>query len=104
MKTASTLSVDSLLALPFDTTQRLWHHSINCRHWIHDPVHVTSLTPIAGLDLLKESVNVDCSYDMTPEQLCAKVSLVDALIIRSGTKASLTLSLQRLLRACKALV
>jgi D-3-phosphoglycerate dehydrogenase len=43
---------------------------------------------------MKDSVNVDCSYDMTPEQLCAKVSLVDALIIRSGTKASLTFPCQ----------
>jgi D-3-phosphoglycerate dehydrogenase len=48
----------------------------------------------SGLDLMKDSVNVDCSYDMTPEQLCAKVSLVDALIIRSGTKASLTFPCQ----------
>ena len=39
------------------------------------------------MELLKQYGNVDCSYDLTPEQLCAKISLVDALIVRSGTKA-----------------
>lgn len=32
--------------------------------------------------------NVDCTYNMTPEQLCAKVSLCDALIVRSATKVT----------------
>lgn len=40
----------------------------------------------AGIELLRTIANVDCSYDLTPEQLCAKISLVDALIVRSGTK------------------
>ncbi|CAL0320760.1 unnamed protein product [Lupinus luteus] len=42
----------------------------------------------AGLHLLKEFANVDCSYNLTPEELCTKISLVDALIVRSGTKVS----------------
>lgn len=42
----------------------------------------------AGLDLLKEFANVDCSYNLTPEELCTKISLCDALIVRSGTKVS----------------
>jgi hypothetical protein len=29
---------------------------------------------------------VDCSYDMTKEELLAKISLVDAIVIRSATK------------------
>lgn len=41
-----------------------------------------------GLNLLKEYANVDCSYNMTPEELCAKISLCDALIVRSGTKVT----------------
>ncbi|KAJ4761313.1 D-3-phosphoglycerate dehydrogenase [Rhynchospora pubera] len=42
----------------------------------------------AGLELLKEFANVDCAYNMTPEELCAKVALSDALIVRSGTKVN----------------
>lgn len=42
----------------------------------------------AGLDLLKEHANLDCSYNLSPEELCAKISQVDALIVRSGTKVS----------------
>ncbi|KAG5543520.1 hypothetical protein RHGRI_016301 [Rhododendron griersonianum] len=42
----------------------------------------------AGIDLLKTFANVDCSYDMTTEDLCAKISLCDALIVRSGTKVT----------------
>ena len=36
--------------------------------------------------MLKQFANVDCSYNLTPEELQAKVSLVDALIVRSATK------------------
>ncbi|KAJ0514245.1 putative phosphoglycerate dehydrogenase [Helianthus annuus] len=42
----------------------------------------------AGLDLLKTFANVDCSYNLTPEELCTKISLCDALIVRSGTKVN----------------
>jgi hypothetical protein len=50
---------------------------------------LTAALRVAGLELLtKGGANVDCSYDMKPEDLCAKISLVDALIVRSGTKAS----------------
>ncbi|KAJ0640192.1 putative phosphoglycerate dehydrogenase [Helianthus annuus] len=42
----------------------------------------------AGLDLLKSFANVDCSYNLSPEELCTKISLCDALIVRSGTKVS----------------
>ncbi|KAI7729398.1 hypothetical protein M8C21_010236 [Ambrosia artemisiifolia] len=42
----------------------------------------------AGLDLLKTFANVDCSYNLSPEELCTKISLCDALIVRSGTKVS----------------
>ncbi|KAM3390581.1 hypothetical protein ACQJBY_012277 [Aegilops geniculata] len=40
----------------------------------------------AGLALLREFANVDCSYGLSPEELRAKISLCDALIVRSGTK------------------
>ncbi|XP_051134396.1 D-3-phosphoglycerate dehydrogenase 1, chloroplastic-like [Andrographis paniculata] len=40
----------------------------------------------AGVNLLKEFANVDCSYNLSPEELCTKISLCDALIVRSGTK------------------
>ncbi|KAL6013340.1 hypothetical protein ACLOJK_003833 [Asimina triloba] len=40
----------------------------------------------AGLDLLNEFANVDCSYNLTQDDLCTKISLCDALIVRSGTK------------------
>ncbi|XP_010556000.1 PREDICTED: D-3-phosphoglycerate dehydrogenase 3, chloroplastic [Tarenaya hassleriana] len=40
----------------------------------------------AGLELLKGFANVDCSYNLSPEELCTKISLCDALIVRSGTK------------------
>ncbi|XP_039827137.1 D-3-phosphoglycerate dehydrogenase 2, chloroplastic-like [Panicum virgatum] len=37
-----------------------------------------------GLALLREFANVDCSYGLSPEELRAKISLCDALIVRSG--------------------
>ncbi|EFJ24019.1 hypothetical protein SELMODRAFT_102593 [Selaginella moellendorffii] len=40
----------------------------------------------AGLELLRKVANVDCSYNLSPEDLCAKISLCDAVIVRSGTK------------------
>ncbi|KAF5174870.1 D-3-phosphoglycerate dehydrogenase [Thalictrum thalictroides] len=42
----------------------------------------------AGLELLKGFANVDCSYNLTQEELCTKISLCDALIVRSGTKVN----------------
>ncbi|CAL9171927.1 unnamed protein product [Musa hybrid cultivar] len=42
----------------------------------------------AGLALLREFANVDCSYNLSPEDLCSKISLCDALIVRSGTKVT----------------
>ncbi|CAI0410462.1 unnamed protein product [Linum tenue] len=42
----------------------------------------------AGLDLLRGFGNVDCSYDLLPEDLCRKISSCDALIVRSGTKVT----------------
>ncbi|KAG6490461.1 D-3-phosphoglycerate dehydrogenase 3, chloroplastic-like [Zingiber officinale] len=42
----------------------------------------------AGLALLRDFANVDCSYNLSPEELCVKISLCDALIVRSGTKVT----------------
>ncbi|KAK2989223.1 hypothetical protein RJ640_024466 [Escallonia rubra] len=42
----------------------------------------------AGLNLLKGFANVDCSYNLSPEELCTKISLCDTLIVRSGTKVN----------------
>lgn len=42
----------------------------------------------AGLEMLKEVANVDCSYNMTAEELFAKVAVSDALIVRSATKVT----------------
>ncbi|KAK1290170.1 hypothetical protein QJS10_CPB18g00255 [Acorus calamus] len=42
----------------------------------------------AGLGLLRGFSNVDCSYNLSAEELCAKISLCDALIVRSGTKVT----------------
>ncbi|XP_022956179.1 D-3-phosphoglycerate dehydrogenase 1, chloroplastic-like [Cucurbita moschata] len=42
----------------------------------------------AGLKLLRGFGNVDCAYDLSPEELCAKISSCDALIVRSGTKVN----------------
>lgn len=39
-----------------------------------------------GVDMLKEVGTVDCSYDLSKEELLAKISLVDAIVIRSATK------------------
>ncbi|KAG7540766.1 D-isomer specific 2-hydroxyacid dehydrogenase NAD-binding domain [Arabidopsis thaliana x Arabidopsis arenosa] len=43
----------------------------------------------AGLKLLEDFANVDCSYNMTPEELITKASLCDALIVQSETKVGL---------------
>ncbi|KAJ1700449.1 hypothetical protein LUZ63_000228 [Rhynchospora breviuscula] len=42
----------------------------------------------SGLDLLRDSAQVDCSYGLSPDQLAAKIASCDALIVRSGTKVS----------------
>ncbi|XP_019194574.1 PREDICTED: D-3-phosphoglycerate dehydrogenase 1, chloroplastic-like [Ipomoea nil] len=42
----------------------------------------------AGLELLRGFGDVDCSYDLSPEELCNKISEFDALIVRSGTKVT----------------
>lgn len=42
----------------------------------------------AGIEMMQKVANVDCAYNLTPEQLCAKVSLCDALIVRSATKVT----------------
>ncbi|KAK5837190.1 hypothetical protein F383_05804 [Gossypium arboreum] len=42
----------------------------------------------AGLTLLKEFADVDCSYNLSPKELRSKISLCDALIVRSGTKVN----------------
>lgn len=42
----------------------------------------------AGLKVLRSVANVDCSYNLSQEELCAKISLCDALIVRSGTKVT----------------
>ena len=31
---------------------------------------------------------MDCSYNLSPDELCAKISLCDALMVRSGTKVT----------------
>ncbi|KAH9297179.1 hypothetical protein KI387_028861 [Taxus chinensis] len=42
----------------------------------------------AGLEVLRTLANVDCSYNLSPEELCAKISQCDAIIVRSGTKVT----------------
>ncbi|XP_028120016.1 D-3-phosphoglycerate dehydrogenase 1, chloroplastic-like [Camellia sinensis] len=37
---------------------------------------------------LTDVANVDCSYNLSPEELCTKISLCDALIVRSATKVN----------------
>ncbi|XP_042391003.1 D-3-phosphoglycerate dehydrogenase 3, chloroplastic-like [Zingiber officinale] len=40
----------------------------------------------AGMELLKGEADVECSYNLSPEELRSKIALCDALIVRSGTK------------------
>ncbi|XP_076895482.1 D-3-phosphoglycerate dehydrogenase 1, chloroplastic-like [Bidens hawaiensis] len=49
---------------------------------------VTEKLGDSGLDVLKQFANVDCSYELSTEELCTKISLCDALIVRSGTRVS----------------
>ena len=42
----------------------------------------------AGLEVLRKLGHVVCAYDLTPEELCTKISSCDALIVRSGTKVT----------------
>ena len=42
----------------------------------------------AGIELLRKVANVDCSYNLSNEDLCAKIADCDALIVRSGTKVT----------------
>ncbi|RWR77601.1 D-isomer specific 2-hydroxyacid dehydrogenase [Cinnamomum micranthum f. kanehirae] len=51
-------------------------------------VLITEKLGEAGLELLRGFANVDCSYNLSHEELCTKISLCDALIVRSGTKVT----------------
>ncbi|XP_061355947.1 D-3-phosphoglycerate dehydrogenase 2, chloroplastic-like [Gastrolobium bilobum] len=42
----------------------------------------------AGLQVLRGFGHVECAYDLSPEELCTKISSCDALIVRSGTKVT----------------
>ncbi|KAH6773312.1 D-3-phosphoglycerate dehydrogenase [Perilla frutescens var. hirtella] len=42
----------------------------------------------AGLDLLRSYGDVECLYNLSQEELLAKISEFDALIVRSGTKVT----------------
>ncbi|KAL6144274.1 hypothetical protein ACLB2K_054969 [Fragaria x ananassa] len=42
----------------------------------------------AGLEVLRAFGNLECVYNLTPEELCLKISACDALIVRSGTKVT----------------
>lgn len=42
----------------------------------------------AGLQVLRQLGHVECAYDLSPEDLCKKISSCDALIVRSGTKVT----------------
>ncbi|KAB1213222.1 D-3-phosphoglycerate dehydrogenase, chloroplastic [Morella rubra] len=42
----------------------------------------------AGLELLRSFGDVECLYDLSPDELCSKISSCDALIVRSGTKVT----------------
>ncbi|KAF5466256.1 hypothetical protein F2P56_016199 [Juglans regia] len=42
----------------------------------------------AGLEVLRSFGNVECLYDLSPDDLCSKISSCDALIVRSGTKVT----------------
>jgi len=42
----------------------------------------------AGIELLRKVANVDCSYNLSNEDLCSKIADCDALIVRSGTKVT----------------
>ncbi|KAL8458824.1 hypothetical protein ACS0TY_036360 [Phlomoides rotata] len=42
----------------------------------------------AGLDLLRGFGDVECLYNLSPEELCSKIAECDALIVRSGTKVT----------------
>lgn len=52
---------------------------------LHAPLN-WALHLLAGLEMLQEVANVDCSYNLTPEELNAKIALSDALVVRSATK------------------
>ncbi|XVE94962.1 hypothetical protein REPUB_Repub02eG0055100 [Reevesia pubescens] len=51
-------------------------------------VHVAEKLGDVGFQLLKTFANVDCSFNLSPEEFCTKISLCDALIVRSGTKVT----------------
>jgi D-3-phosphoglycerate dehydrogenase len=42
----------------------------------------------AGIELLEKFANVECCYDLSVDELHQKISLCDALIVRSGTQVT----------------
>ncbi|KAJ4701695.1 D-3-phosphoglycerate dehydrogenase [Melia azedarach] len=87
-------TLSSKLALPITTT--LPHFRKKTNRFAVFATFISSKPTVlvaeklgeAGLDLLKNFANVDCSYNLSPEELCTKISLCDALIVRSGTKVT----------------
>ncbi|KAJ0985030.1 hypothetical protein J5N97_003386 [Dioscorea zingiberensis] len=76
---------------PIPRKSESWHPQISASAAVADAkptVLVAEKLGEAGLALLREFANVDCSYNLSPEELCSKVSLCDALIVRSGTKVT----------------
>lgn len=41
-----------------------------------------------GLDLLKSFTNIDCFYNLSLDNMCSKITMCDALIVRSCTKVN----------------
>ncbi|KAL9268362.1 D-3-phosphoglycerate dehydrogenase 2, chloroplastic-like protein [Drosera capensis] len=42
----------------------------------------------AGIEVLRQFADVECVYDLSPDDLCERISRCDALIVRSGTKVT----------------
>ncbi|RVW14578.1 D-3-phosphoglycerate dehydrogenase 2, chloroplastic [Vitis vinifera] len=93
--------------LPLKLSRRRRHHVrhiTNVFKTVESPAAPPTLDPVrqvqkptilvseklgeAGLEVLREFGEVECSYDLSQEDLCKKISLCDALIVRSGTKVT----------------
>lgn len=69
-------------------TQTLSEQSNQSRNPDLATVLVSEKLGDGGLDILRKVSNVDCIYNLTNEELCAKISDYDALIVRSATKVT----------------
>lgn len=88
--TKSSLLVKSVLKTidPTKTSTPISNSNEIVGHLEKPTILVSEKLGNAGVQVLQKFGHVECAYDLSPEDLCSKISNCDALIVRSGTKVT----------------